>query len=163
MNRPKQRFANHLMMRLALGPVSLVLALGGVAAAAPAGQDLRQAEQVFRKVIDAETKLAKALTARDGRAIAAVADGLGPIIDSAMARQKAGQKASSCELAAHSLAFLAVSAAGSLTYTGEAKRLLLGDARTAASNFKTDVIACEGYIGQKSGNHTSVEKALRAL
>ena len=160
MLKPKPGFATTAMTRLALGPVLFVLATGALVK--PASAD-PQAEGVYRKVMEAEGRVVKALTAKDGKALASVASGLGPTIEAAMARQQAGQRASACDLAAHSLAFLAVSAAGVFNYSGEARRLLLGDARTAAGNFKTDMSACEGLLGRNAGNHTSAEKALRAL
>lgn len=162
MQRPKQRFVKISLKGLALGPV-LSLLVFGAAQAAPTAEEARRAEAIFRKVSDAETRVVRAISAKDGKALTAAATGLGPVIEAAMARQKSGQRASACELAAHSLAFLAVSVAGSLNHSGEAKRLLVDDARTAAGNFRTDMQACEGYIGRKTGTHMSAEKALRAL
>lgn len=159
----KHRFFVNTMTRLALGPVFFVSAMASSALAAPSPAELRQAQAAHAKVSEAEGRLNKALAAKDAKALAAIASGLGPLIEAAMARQQNGQTVSPCELAAHSLAFVAISAAGGLAHQGEAKSLLISDARAAAGDFKTDMTACEGYIGRKPGSHTNAERALRAL
>ncbi|MGV8939452.1 MAG: hypothetical protein ACOH2J_20225 [Allorhizobium sp.] len=143
---------------LAFGPVFLAL-IGSVPALAASPE----AGTVYSKVIDAEARIGRAIAARDGKAVASVAGDLGHLIDGAIARRDKGQAATACDMAAHSLGYVAVSIVEGLADSGEARRTLFDDARSAYGDFRTDIQACEKYLGRKTGPHTSVEKALRAL
>ncbi|MCM2473592.1 hypothetical protein HGO38_08885 [Rhizobium sp. CG5] len=141
---------------LAFGPAAFVLAFGAATAASAASD-------VYRSVTTAEAGVVKAITASDGKALGRTTASLGKLIEDALKRHQGGQGATACDVAAHSLAFVAASAAEALANSGEAKRLLLDDAKAAAADFAKDMQACDKQSGQKMGSHTSVEKALRAL
>lgn len=145
------------------GSILATLTVSGAATAASSGSGDPLAADAYRKVAGAEMRVVKALSSRDGKELAATGAALGPVIEGALARRKLGKPASRCDLAAHSLAFLAINAAQALQQKGEAKRLLLQDAQKAARDFDTDMRACEAYIGRPAGSHTTAEKALRAL
>ncbi|NKN37158.1 hypothetical protein HFC70_12405 [Agrobacterium sp. a22-2] len=147
---------NVIFKGLAFGPATFVLALGVATAASGAGD-------VYRTVVAAEAGVVKALTARDAKALGRTTASLGKLIEDALKRHQSGQGATACDMAAHSLAFVAASASEGLANSGEAKRLLLDDAKAAAADFAKDMQACDKQSGQKMGSHTSVEKALRAL
>ncbi|MBW8321297.1 MAG: hypothetical protein K0M47_18780 [Rhizobium sp.] len=157
MQRPERRFT---FKRLALGPAAFSLAL---CASAVSAQDKGQMETVHRKVSAAEATIVKAIGAGDSRQLSKTGAELGRIIEAALKRREDGGSVTSCDMAAHSLAFVAVSAADGLANKGEPRQLLIEDARTAASDFQKDMAACEKQAGKKTGSHTSVEKALRAL
>ncbi len=144
---------------LALAPAiaSLVLATPIVA------QDRGQVASVHRQVSAAEAKVAKAISAKDSKSLSRIGTDLGRIIEAALARRESGGDVSSCDMAAHSLAFVAVTAADGMIGKGEARKLLLTDAVSAASDFQKDMQACDKQAGKSSGSHTSVGKALRAL
>ena len=146
--------------RLAFGPAAFSLAL---CASAVSAQDTGQIETVFRKVSAAEATIVKSISAGDSRQLSRTGSELGRIIEAALQRRENGGSVTSCDMAAHSLAFLAVSAADGLANKGERRRLLIEDARAAASDFQKDMAACEKQAGRNTGSHTSVEKALRAL
>ncbi|SSC65828.1 hypothetical protein [Ciceribacter selenitireducens] len=120
-------------------------------------------EIVHSKVSAAEVTIVKAIGAGDSRLLSRTGTELGRIIESALKRREDGGSVTSCDMAAHSLAFLAVSAADGLANKGEPRQLLIEDARAAASDFQKDMAACEKQAGKRTGSHTSVEKALRAL
>lgn len=151
------------LLRAVLGASLVTIALGGAAQAASSGSGSHDAQAVYRKVLSGEQAVVQALTRRDAKALVNASSSLGPLIDAALARRKAGQDTDRCDLAAHSLAFLAINAAEALMHEGEARRLLIGDAQAAATDFGKDMRACEAGIGRQAGSHTSAEKALRAL
>lgn len=144
---------------LALGPAafSLILATGAVA------QDRGQVSAVHRQVSAAEASLAKAISAKDSSSLSRIGNDLGKIIEAALQRRENGGEVSSCDMAAHSLAFAAVTSADGLISKGEARKLLMQDAISAASDFQKDMQACDKQAGKATGSHTSVGKALRAL
>jgi hypothetical protein len=162
-----QGFTLKVKTRLALGPAAFVcmllqgLSVAHAAASPPA--DPRQAVEIYRKVISAETRMVKAMTAKDERGLEKIGAELGILIDKALARRKAGGSVSPCDIAMHSLTFVAVSAGQALGSNGEMRKALVEDARGASSDFTRDMRACETFSGQKIGNHLDVEKALRAL
>lgn len=157
MQRPQRRFT---FKGLAFGPAAFSLAL---CTSAVLAQDKGQMETVFRKVSAAEATIVKAIGAGDSRQLSKTGSELGRVIEAALKRREEGGSVTSCDMAAHSLAFLAVSAADGLANKGEPRRMLIEDARAAASDFQKDMAACEKQAGKKTGSHTSVEKALRAL
>ncbi|GEO85359.1 MULTISPECIES: hypothetical protein [Alphaproteobacteria] len=157
MQRPERRIT---FKGLAFGPVVFSLALCASAAMA---QDSGQMETVFRKVSAAEATIVKAIGAGDSRQLSKTGSELGRIIEAALKRREDGGRVTSCDMAAHSLAYLAVSVADGLANKGEPRRLLIEDARAAASDFQKDMSACEKQAGKKTGSHASVERALRAL
>ena len=157
MQRPERRFT---FKGLAFGPAAFSLAL---CASAVAAQDKGQMEIVHSKVSAAEATIVKAIGAGDSRLLSKTGTELGRIIEAALKRREDGGSVTSCDMAAHSLAYLAVSAADGLANKGEARRMLIEDARAAASDFQKDMAACEKQAGKRTGSHTSVEKALRAL
>lgn len=157
MQRPERRFT---FKGLAFGPAAFSLAL---CASAVAAQDKGQMEIVHSKVSAAEATIVKAIGAGDSRLLSKTGTELGRIIEAALKRREDGGSVTSCDMAAHSLAYLAVSAADGLANKGEARRMLIEDARAAASDFQKDMAACEEQAGKRTGSHTSVEKALRAL
>lgn len=157
MQRPQRRIT---FKRLAFGPAAFSLALG---ASVVSAQDNGQLEAVFRKVSAAEVTIVRAIGAGNSRQLSKTGTELGRIIEAALKRREDGGTVTSCDMAAHSLAFLAVSAADGLANKGEPRQLLIEDARAAASDFQKDMAACEKQAGKKTGSHTSVEKALRAL
>ncbi|MCM2397140.1 hypothetical protein NBH19_13765 [Rhizobium sp. S95] len=157
MRLSKRRFT---VMGLAFGPAAFTLALCVASASA---QEAGQIEAVYRKVNAAEASIAKAIGAGDSRQLSRTGSELGRVIEAALKRREEGQAVSSCDMAAHSLAYVAVSAADGLANKGEARKVLIEDARAAVSDFQKDMAACEKQAGKKTGSHTSVEKALRAL
>ena len=157
MQRPERRFT---FKGLAFGPAAFSLAL---CASAVAAQDKGQMEIVHSKVSAAEVAIVKAIGAGDSRQLSRTGTELGRIIEAALKRREDGGSVTSCDMAAHSLAYLAVSAADGLANKGERRQLLIEDARAAASDFQKDMAACEKQAGKRTGSHTSVEKALRAL
>ncbi|MBC7311539.1 MAG: hypothetical protein H5U11_03500 [Rhizobium sp.] len=157
MQRPERRFT---FKGLAFGPAAFSLAL---CASAVAAQDKGQMEIVHSKVSAAEATIVKAIGAGDSRQLSKTGTELGRIIEAALKRREDGGSVTSCDMAAHSLAYLAVSVADGLANKGEPRRMLIEDARAAASDFQKDMAACEKQAGKRTGSHTSVEKALRAL
>lgn len=144
---------------LALGPatISLILATGAIA------QDRGQVSAVHRQVSAAEARVAKAISAKDSNSLSRIGNELGKIIETALQRRESGGEVSSCDMAAHSLAFAAVTSADGLISKGDARKLLMQDAMSAASDFQKDMQACDKQAGKAAGSHTSVVKALRAL
>lgn len=144
---------------LALAPAiaSLVLATSVEA------QDRGQVASAHRQVSAAEARVAKAISAKDSTALSRIGKDLGGIIEAALVRRENGGEVSSCEMAAHSLAFVAVTVADGMISKGEARKLLLADATSASTDFQKDMQACDKQAGKSSGSHTSVGKALRAL
>uniref|UniRef100_A0A7C1SXJ9 Uncharacterized protein n=1 Tax=Agrobacterium albertimagni TaxID=147266 RepID=A0A7C1SXJ9_9HYPH len=144
---------------LAFGPAafSLILATGAVA------QDRGQVSAVHRQVSAAEASVAKAISAKDSNSLSRIGNDLGKIIEAALQRRENGGEVTSCDMAAHSLAFAAVTSADGLISKGEARKLLMQDAISAASDFQKDMRACDKQAGKATGSHTSVGKALRAL
>ncbi|MDI6836752.1 MAG: hypothetical protein QMD99_13720 [Rhizobiaceae bacterium] len=150
------------LQRLAFGPAAFTLIFCATAAAASAETATRP-EDVFRKVSSAESVVVRALGRRDSDTLAKTAGELGQLIEAALKRREGGQETTACDMAAHSLAFAAVSAAEGLANKGEAQRILFQDAVSAATDFRQDMRTCEKLIRRNTGSHTSVEKALRAL
>jgi len=144
---------------LALGPaaISLILTTGAIA------QDRGKVSAVHRQVSAAEARVAKAISAKDSNSLSRIGNDLGKIIEAALQRRENGGEVSSCDMAAHSLAFAAVTSADGLISKGEARKLLMQDAISAASDFQKDMQACDKQAGKATGSHTSVGKALRAL
>ncbi|THV24099.1 hypothetical protein [Peteryoungia ipomoeae] len=144
---------------LALAPAiaSLVLATSVEA------QDRGQIASAHRQVSAAEARVAKAISAKDSTALSRIGKDLGGIIEAALVRRENGGDVSSCEMAAHSLAFVAVTVADGMISKGKARKLLLADAASASTDFQKDMQACDKQAGESSGSHTSVGKALRAL
>ncbi len=145
---------------LAFGPAafSLIVATGAVQA-----QDKAQLSAVHRQVSTAESTIAKAITAGDSNSLFRIGNELGRIIEAALEKRESGGEVSACDMAAHSLAFAAVSASDGLASKGEPRKALLDDAVSASSDFRKDMLTCDKQAGKKTGSHTSVEKALRAL
>ncbi|QLF69024.1 hypothetical protein FE840_005415 [Peteryoungia desertarenae] len=145
---------------LAFGPAafSLILTTGTVLA-----QDKGHLASVHRQVSLAEASVTKAIGAGDSKTLSRIGQELGSIIETALAHRENGGEVTRCDMAAHALAYVAVSAADGLSITGEGRKLLLGDALAAAGDFEADMRACDQQAGKKPGSHTSVEKALRAL
>lgn len=143
MQRPQRRIT---FKRLAFGPAAFSLALG---ASAISAQDNGQLEAVFRKVSAAEVTIVKAIGAGNSRQLSKTGTELGRIIEAALKRREDGGTVTSCDMAAHSLAFLAVSAADGLANKGEPRQLLIEDARAAASDFQKDMAACESRQARK--------------
>ncbi|MGF0537645.1 hypothetical protein ACQQ2Q_06580 [Agrobacterium sp. ES01] len=154
----KGRLFRTVLKRLALGPAVFVLAYG-FGASAQTGKD----EDVYRKVASEEARVLMALKASDGAALKRSVGALGKLIDSAMARRERGETVTACDMSAHSLAFVAVSTLEGLAHGKQERQLLLGDAKSAAEDFRKDMQACEKLTGHKIGSHASVGKALRAL
>lgn len=144
---------------LAFGPaaISLILTTGAMA------QDRGQVSAVHRQVGAAEAKVAKAISAKDSNSLSRIGNDLGKIIEAALQRRENGGEVSSCDMAAHSLAFVAVTSADGLISKGDARKLLMQDAASAAADFQKDMQACDKQAGKATGSHTSVGKALRAL
>lgn len=159
MRGPKKR---RTLQRLAFGPAAFSLILCATALTASAETATRP-EDVFRKVSSAEAGVVRSLDRRDSNALAQTAGELGQLIEAALRRREQGQETTACDMAAHSLAFAAVSAAEGLANQGEGRRILLQDAMSAATDFRQDMRTCEKLIRRNTGSHTSVEKALRAL
>lgn len=153
------RFGRRSTRWLAFGPaaISLMLATGAMA------QDKGQVSAVHRQVSAAEAKVAKAISAKDSNSLSSLGNQLGGIIEAALQRRESGGEVSSCDMAAHSLAFAAVTSADGLISKGEARKLLMQDAISAAADFQKDMQACDKQAGKATGSHTSVGKALRAL
>jgi hypothetical protein len=153
------RFERRSTCWLAFGPavISLILTTGAMA------QDRGQVSAVHRQVSAAEAKVAKAISAKDSKSLSSLGNQLGRIIEAALQRRENGGEVSSCDMAAHSLAFAAVTSADGLISKGEARKLLMQDAISAASDFQKDMQACDRQAGKATGSHTSVVKALRAL
>jgi len=153
------RFGRRSTRWLAFGPaaISLMLATGAMA------QDKGQVSAVHRQVSAAEAKVAKAISAKDSNSLSSLGNQLGSIIEAALQRRENGGEVSSCDMAAHSLAFAAVTSADGLISKGEARKLLMQDAISAAADFQKDMQACDKQAGKATGSHTSVGKALRAL
>jgi hypothetical protein len=153
------RFGRRFPRWLALGPaaISLILTTGAMA------QDRGQVSAVHRQVSAAEATVAKAISAKDSNSLSRIGNDLGRIIEAALERRENGGEVSSCDMAAHSLAFAAVTSADGLISKGEARKLLMQDAMSAASDFQKDMQACDKQAGKAAGSHTSVGKALRAL
>ena len=155
----QDRFGRRSACWLAFGPatISLMLATGAMA------QDRGQVSAVHRQVSAAEAKVAKAISAKDSNSLSRIGNDLGSIIEAALQRRESGGEVSSCDMAAHSLAFAAVTSADGLISKGEARKLLIQDAMSAAADFQKDMQACDKQAGKATGSHTSVGKALRAL
>jgi hypothetical protein len=153
------RFGRRSTCWLALGPaaISLILTTGAMA------QDRGQVSAVHRQVGAAEARVAKAISAKDSNSLSRIGNELGKIIETALQRRESGGEVSSCDMAAHSLAFAAVTSADGLISKGDARKLLMQDAMSAASDFQKDMQACDKQAGKTAGSHTSVVKALRAL
>ncbi|MBX9469747.1 MAG: hypothetical protein KL839_18690 [Rhizobium sp.] len=153
------RFGRRSTCWLALGPaaISLILTTGAMA------QDKGQISAVHRQVSAAEARVAKAISAKDSNSLSRLGNELGKIIETALQRRENGGEVSSCDMAAHSLAFAAVTSADGLISRGEARKLLMQDAISAASDFQKDMQACDRQASKAAGSHTSVVKALRAL
>lgn len=107
--------------------------------------------------------MVKAMTTRDAALLRRTVGSLGPLIDDALKRKKAGGQVSSCDMAAHSLGFAGTSLSEAIAERGKERKLLMDDARQAAADFDRDMSACDAQVGQKTGNHAGVAKALRAL
>lgn len=144
--------------RLALGPAVLL-----VLCAAPALSADAKPTEIYGKVTGEETRIVKSLTARDATGLKRSVSALGKLIDDALARRDRGQAVTPCDMAAHSLAYAAVSAVEALTHRDEERKILLADAVSAAEDFRKDIQACEKLIGRTAGGHAGVGKALRAL
>lgn len=145
------------MWRLALGPALFVMALQ-FPQAASAGQ-----AETYRIVSAEEGRVTAAIGKKDSKALRGSVSKLGRIIEAALAKRDGGKQVDSCDMAAHSLGFVAVSAAESLAHQGEARKMLVGDAQAAAADFSRDMQACEAANGRKKGSHNGVGNALRAL
>ena len=143
--------------RLALGPALFMLAM--VSPLTARADDTA----THRTVSSEESRVATAISKGDTRSLQRSVGTLGKIIDTAMKRRQGGGEVSACDMAAHSLGFVAVNAADGLGQKGEVRKMLLADAQSAATDFRKDMQNCETLISNKTGNHTSVEKALRAL
>lgn len=152
------RFNRIVSSGLAFGPACIALMMATAALAQNA-----EVGSVYRQVAGAEAKVAKALSANDSKGLSRIGSELGKIIEAALRRREDGGSVSACDMAAHSLAFVAVSAADGLISKGAARKLLMDDAMAAASDFQKDMQACDKLAGKASGGHTSVGKALRAL
>lgn len=144
------------MWRLALGPALFVMALQFPHAAAS------QAE-TYRIVSAEEGRVIAAIDKKDAKALKGSVSKLGRIIEAALAKRDDGKPVDSCDMAAHSLGFVAVSAAESLVHQGEARKMLIGDAQAAAADFVRDMQSCEAANSRKKGSHNGVGNALRAL
>ncbi|MCM2291662.1 hypothetical protein NAC44_04885 [Allorhizobium sp. BGMRC 0089] len=141
---------------LAFGPAALALTVGVAAHAS-------QTVEVYNKVSAAEAAMLQAISRHDTGLLRKTIAGLGPLIDDALKRKKAGGPVSSCDMAAHSLGFAGVNLSEAITQRGRERQALIDDARRAAQDFNRDMTACDAQAGRKAGNHTGVEKALRAL
>lgn len=145
-------------VRLALGPAIFVFL-----SAMPALSDDGRPADIHRKVASEESRIIKALSARDENALKRSVSALGKLIDAALERRSQGVAVTACDMSAHSLAFAAVSAAEGLAHRDEQRKILLADAQAASEDFRKDIQACEALIGRKAGSHAGVGKALRAL
>ncbi len=152
------RFKRIVSSGLAFGPACIALMMATTVLAQDA-----QVGAVYRQVAGAEAKVAKALSAKDSKSLSRIGSDLGKIIEAALQRREDGGSVSACDMAAHSLAFVAVSAADGVISKGEARKLLMDDALAAASDFQKDMQACDKLAGKPAAGHTSVGKALRAL
>ncbi|RKE78196.1 hypothetical protein [Rhizobium sp. AG855] len=152
------RFTRIVSSGLAFGPACIALMM----ATSVVAQDA-QIGAVYRQLSSAEAKVAKALSAKDSRSLSRIGSELGKIIEAALQRRENGGSVSACDMAAHSLAFVAVSAADGVISKGDARKLLMDDAMAAASDFQKDMQACDKLAGKPASGHTSVGKALRAL
>jgi hypothetical protein len=141
---------------LAFGPAAFALA-GGLAAHAASAAD------VHGRIVSAEAAMTKAISSHDTALLRRTVGSLGPMIEDALKRKKAGGQVSSCDLAAHSLGFAGTSLSEAIAERGKERKLLMDDARQAAADFDRDMSACDAQVGQKTGNHAGVAKALRAL
>jgi hypothetical protein len=152
------RFNRIVSSGLAFGPacIAFMIATSSVAQDAQVGA-------VYRQVASAEAKVAKALSAKDPKSLSRIGSELGKIIEAALQRREDGGSVTACDMAAHSLAFVAVSAADGVISKGDARKLLMDDALAAASDFQEDMQACDKLAGKPASGHTSVGKALRAL
>ena len=142
---------------LAFGPALFMMAASLPAHAA--GKDAAAQQTVSRE----EERIVSALAAKDRKSLQRSVSTLGAVIGAAMKRKQAGGDVSSCEMAAHSLGFAALSAAEALAQKGNARQVLKEDATAAAGDFQSDMQACDKNSGRKTGNHSRVVKALRAL
>lgn len=154
-NRPFR--SGQTMWRLALGPALFVMALQFSQAEAASEAD------TYRIVSAEEGRITTALAKKDAKALRGSVTKLGRIIEAALAKRDRGQSVGKCDMAAHSLGFVAVSAAESLAHKGEARKMLIEDAQAAAADFIKDMQACEASNGRKKGSHNGVGNALRAL
>ncbi|MBR0557552.1 hypothetical protein J5J10_17850 [Ciceribacter sp. L1K23] len=107
--------------------------------------------------------MSAAVTAKDGKTLRKSVASLGKLIEAALNKRDRGEAVSSCDMAAHSLGFVAASVVEALAHSGEARKLLVDDARAAAADFAKDMQGCETLNRQKNGSHSGLEKALRAL
>lgn len=154
-----QSSTRHNLLRwLAFGPAAFALA-GSLAAqaASPSASD------AHARISAAEAAIVKAIAAHDTALLRRTVGSLGPIIQDALKRKKAGGQVSSCDLAAHSLGFAGKSLSDAIAVRGKERQLLMDDARQAAADFDRDMSACDVQAGQKTGNHANVAQALRAL
>lgn len=142
---------------LALGPALFVMATG------PFQPALANDRATFRAVAAEEARVSAAVAAKDGKALSRSVATLGSLIEAALKKRDQGKAVSSCDMAAHSLGFVAASAAEGLAHSGEARRMLIDDAKAATADFIKDMQACETLNRQKNGSHSGLEKALRAL
>lgn len=147
---------HNLLRWLAFGPAAFALA-GNPFAYAASSADLHQ------RISTAEAAVIKAISAHDTTLLRRTIGNLGPMIEDALKRKKAGGQVSSCDLAAHSLGFAATSLSDAIVVRGKERQLLMDDARQAAADFNRDMSACDVQAGQKTGNHAGVAQALRAL
>lgn len=144
--------------RLAFGPAVLL-----ILCAMPAFAIDAKPRDVYSKVTSEEARIVTALKARDSVRLQRSVGALGKLIDDALARRDRGEAVTPCDMAAHSLAFVAMSAAEALAHQDQEKKILLADALSAAEDFRKDIQACETLAGRKFGSHANVGKALRAL
>ncbi|MBB4952948.1 hypothetical protein H4S14_000995 [Agrobacterium vitis] len=152
----RSSWQQNLLRWLAFGPAAFALA-GSLTAHAASGVDLHG------RISAAEAAMVKAMTTRDAALLRRTVGSLGPLIDDALKRKKAGGQVSSCDMAAHSLGFAGTSLSEAIAERGKERKLLMDDARQAAADFDRDMSACDAQVGQKTGNHAGVAKALRAL
>lgn len=146
----------NLLRWLAFGPAAFALA-GSLNAHAASSAD------VHARISNAEKAMIKAISAHDTALLRRTVGSLGPLIEDALKRKKAGGQVSSCDLAAHSLGFAGTSLSEAIAERGKQRQVLMGDAQQAAADFDRDMSACDAQAGQKTGNHAGVAKALRAL
>ncbi|HBF32236.1 hypothetical protein [Rhizobium sp.] len=143
---------------LAFGPAAFALAGSIAAHAAPSSSG-----DIHGRISAAETALIKAISTHDTALLRRTVGSLGPMIEDALKRKKAGGQVSSCDMAAHSLGFAGKSLSDAIALRGKERKLLMDDARQAAADFDRDMSACDAQAGQKTGNHAGVAQALRAL
>ena len=151
-------------MKELLRPASLLAASILVLIAGNAeARDARSYDRTaYTMLLSGEIALEKALVSRKQAGLRLQAKRVGNLVDEYTARAEAGQPASACGLAAHSLAFIAVSMERALSLPGEEefRKILITVSKEQAQQFGIDMRDCERYLGVKATKRKPLGKLL---